>query len=80
MSLSTEKKRKSIFKIGENINKWRKYQQIKEDVFAEMLHINIKTLRKVENNKIKIGLLEIRIIAAQLQISFKDLLREPATL
>ena len=80
MSLSTERKRKSIFKIGENIKKWRNYQQIKEDVFAEMLHINTNTLRKVENNKIKIGLLEIRIIAAQLQIGFKDLLREPATL
>ena len=80
MSLSTERKRKSIFKIGENIKKWRNYQQIKEDVFAEMLHINTNTLQKVENNKIKIGLLEIRIIAAQLQIGFKDLLREPATL
>jgi len=80
MSLSTEKKRKSIFKIGANIKKWRNYQQIKEDVFAEMLHISTNTLQKVENNKIKIGLLEIRIIAAQLQISFRDLLDEPATL
>lgn len=67
----------NLFKIGENIRQWRKEKGIKQIDFANALHISIKILRKVEQNKVLINHLQIRIIASQLKIKFSQLLIDP---
>lgn len=67
---------KSI-EIGENIKQWRKLQGINKKQLAIKLHISAKVLRKIENNQLHISTLQIRIIAAQLQIAFTQLFNNP---
>ena len=63
--------------IGKNIRKWRKEKGIKQADFAKKLHLSVKILRKIEQDKVAVDHLQIRIIAAQLNIKFSELIIDP---
>ena len=63
--------------IGKNIRKWRKEKGIKQADFAKNLHLSTKILRKIEQDKVAVDHLQIRIIAAQLNIKFSELIIDP---
>ena len=63
--------------IGKNIRKWRKEKGIKQADFAKNLHLSVKILRKIEQDKVAVDHLQIRIIAAQLNIKFSELIIDP---
>lgn len=67
----------AITTIGENIRKWRKEKGIKQADFAKKLHLSAKILRKIEQNKVAVNHLQLRIIAAQLKIKFSQLIIDP---
>ncbi len=66
-----------LLTIGEKIRIWRKEKGIKQADFAKSLHISAKILRKVEQDKVAVNHLQVRIIASQLKIKFSQLIIEP---
>ena len=67
----------ALITIGKNIRKWRKEKGIKQADFAKKLHLSVKILRKIEQDKVAVDHLQIRIIAAQLNIKFSELIIDP---
>jgi len=59
--------------IGSNIRRWRKFNDIKQDVFARQIGVSRIMLSRYENGRSKISAEVIYRITVRLKISFIQL-------